>query len=107
MKRLFLFLFASLSLHAQGPGTVAQPIGTAAIQNGAVNPQIANSVVNAAMYPGADMGEQINRAIAAVGCGEVLVPKGTYTVKSTIHKPRCVNLRGLPRVSPLGHQNLP
>ena len=94
MKRLFLFFFASLSLHAQGPGTVAQPTGTAVIHNGVVNTQIANSVVNAAMYPGADMGEQINRAIEAVGCGEVLVPKGTYTVKSTIHKPRCVNLRG-------------
>jgi hypothetical protein len=46
------------------------------------------------MYPGADIGEQINHAIAAVGCGEVLVPKGTYTVKTTIRKPRCVNLRG-------------
>lgn len=82
MKRLFLFLLASLSLHAQGPGTVAQQTGTAVIHNGVVNTQIANSVVNAAMYPGADMGEQINRAIATVGCGEVLVPKGTYTVPS-------------------------
>jgi hypothetical protein len=94
MKRLSMVLFVSLSLHAQGPAAVAQPTGTAVTENGAVNTQIANSVVNAAMYPGADMGEQINHAIAAVGCGEVLVPKGTYTVKTTIRKPRCVNLRG-------------
>jgi hypothetical protein len=94
MKRLFLLLFASLSLHAQIPTTTNQPSGTPVIHNGVVNMQIANSVVNAAMYPGADMGEQINRAIVAVGCGEVLVPKGAYTVKTTIRKPRCVNLRG-------------
>jgi hypothetical protein len=94
MKRLFLFLFASLSLHAQTPPVVRAPSENPLIQNGAVNSQIANSTVNAAMYPGSDMGVQINNAIAAVGCGEVLVPRGTYTVKTTIHKPRCVNLRG-------------
>src|SRR5271168_1593670 len=94
MRRLFVFLLAALPLHAQAPAAATQPAGTVLIQNGAVNTQIANSAVNAAMYPGEDMGAQINNAIAAVGCGEVLVPKGTYAVKTTIHKPRCVNLRG-------------
>jgi hypothetical protein len=94
MRRLFVFLLASLPLHAQAQATPTQPSGAVLLQNGAVNTQIANSAVNAAMYPGPDMGTQINNAIAAVGCGEVLVPKGTYTVKTTIHKPRCVNLRG-------------
>lgn len=94
MRRLFVFLLASLPLQAQSPATPTQPSGAVLIQNGAVNTQIANSAVNAAMYPGEDMGTQINNAIAAVGCGEVLVPKGTYTVKTTIHKPRCINLRG-------------
>lgn len=93
MKRLILFLLASFSVSAQAPATNT-PSGVPLVQFGAVNTQIANSVVNAAMYPGADMGEQINNAIGAVGCGEVLVPKGTYKMKSTIHKPRCVNLRG-------------
>jgi hypothetical protein len=94
MRRLFVFLLASLPLQAQSPAAPTQPSGAVLIQNGAVNTQIANSAVNAAMYPGEDMGTQINNAIAAVGCGEVLVPKGTYTVKTTIHKPRCITLRG-------------
>src|SRR5271163_4272757 len=94
MRRLFIFLLAALPLHAQAPRAATQPTASVLIQNGAVNTQIANSAVNAAMYPGEDMGAQINNAIAAVSCGEVLVPKGTYTVKTTIGKPRCINLRG-------------
>ena len=94
MRRSFVVLLALLPLHAQEPTRTVPPSGGAVVQNGAVNTQIANSTVNAAMYPGPDMGAQINNAIAAVGCGEVLVPKGTYTVSTTIRKPRCVILRG-------------
>lgn len=53
-----------------------------------------DGAINAAIYPGSDMGEQINNAIASVGCGEVFVPKGIYTVTTTIKKPRCIKLRG-------------
>lgn len=68
--------------------TILQPAGTSQDIN------ILNSEYNAALFSGADIGAKINAAIAAVGCGTVLVPKGTYSFSTTIIKPRCVILRG-------------
>lgn len=53
-------------------------------------------VVFADQFPGADIGDQINHAIAALpgGCGVVQIPNGTYTFGTTIVKPRCILLEG-------------
>lgn len=41
-----------------------------------------------------DMGAWTNAAIALIGCGEVYIPAGVYTQRTTIVKPRCVKLNG-------------
>jgi hypothetical protein len=43
-----------------------------------------------------DVGPQIMSAITALpgGCGEVIVPAGSYVQQTTVIKPRCVKLRG-------------
>lgn len=55
-----------------------------------------NGVLNAALYPGADIGAKINAAIAALpgGCGTVAVPSGNYADATTVIKPRCVIIAG-------------
>ncbi|MGA9391193.1 MAG: hypothetical protein WBV69_12170 [Candidatus Sulfotelmatobacter sp.] len=52
--------------------------------------------VNVMQFVGADIGEQTNAAIASLpgGCGEVVIPPGTYPQTSTIIMPRCVKLHG-------------
>lgn len=50
--------------------------------------------VSATAYPGSDMGQRIDRAIADIGCGTVMVPEGVYSISTTIVKPRCIWLRG-------------
>ena len=61
---------------------VMQPGGTGLSVNAL------NSVLNAALYPGADIGAQANAAIAACGntC-EVDIPAGTYSFATTIGLP--------------------
>jgi hypothetical protein len=55
-----------------------------------------NGVLNAASFPGSDIGAKINAAIANLpnGCGEVTVPSGIYHQTTTIIKPRCTKLHG-------------
>jgi hypothetical protein len=66
---------------------------------GPVTPQIAaavmcNGVDRPSWCGGSDIGAWTNAAIAIVGCGEVYIPKGTYTQATSIVKPRCVKLSG-------------
>lgn len=62
--------------------------------NGAFTAKSVNSVKNAAFYLGADMGAQINAAIAdfSGACGRVIVPTATYAVSTQIRKPKCIDL---------------
>jgi hypothetical protein len=55
-----------------------------------------NGVMNASLFPGGDIGAQVNAAIAALTdkCGEVIIPSGSYAQNTTIIKPRCVKLHG-------------
>ena len=48
-----------------------------------------NGVLNATLFPGSDIGAQVNAAIAALGSsgGEIYIPAGTYTQTSTIYLP--------------------
>lgn len=48
----------------------------------------------ATTLPGAEIGAQVNFGIAAIGCGEIVIPSGVYPQRTTIVKPRCVKLRG-------------
>lgn len=54
----------------------------------------AHTVASADQFPGADMGAQVNAAIASVGCGEVDIPAGNFSFTTAIVKPRCVLLKG-------------
>lgn len=62
--------------------------------NGPFSAKSVNSVKNAAFYTGADMGAQINAAIAdfSGACGRVIVPTATYSVATQIRKPKCIDL---------------
>jgi hypothetical protein len=53
-------------------------------------------ILDATKYPGADIGAQVNAAIAALpgGCGTVSIAAGAYAQTSTIIKPRCVSIKG-------------
>ncbi|OJV41828.1 MAG: hypothetical protein BGO25_19515 [Acidobacteriales bacterium 59-55] len=79
---------ASISPTPTSSQTITQPAGTS------LNVNILNNVYNAAMFSGSDIGAKINAAIAAVGCGTVIVPAGTYPYTTTIIKPRCILLKG-------------
>jgi hypothetical protein len=68
---------------------------------GALTTGSVNGVVDAAQFSGADIGAQVNAAIASLpgGCGEVFIPALTtspfyYTQTTPIIKPACVRLRG-------------
>jgi hypothetical protein len=54
------------------------------------------AVFNATLFPGADIGAEVNAAVAALpnGCGEVTIPEGSYNQTTTITLPRCVVLSG-------------
>ena len=71
----------------QGRGVLPQP----------VSPQMAVAC-RGSFRPGwcneSDIGAWTNAAIAQIGCGEVYIPAGSYTQKTTIVKPRCVKLFG-------------
>jgi hypothetical protein len=56
----------------------------------------AQTVVVATVAPGEDIGEKVNAAVAALpgSCGEIDIPAGNYTQRTTIVVPRCINLRG-------------
>jgi hypothetical protein len=51
-------------------------------------------VQNAVRFSGAELGVQVNEAVAALKgkCGSVVVPAGDYTLSTKIAKPRCVML---------------
>jgi hypothetical protein len=107
---LFLFAISSflhIKAHAQagsvllspsGNQNVSQPSGTT------LNVNSLNMKLNASLFPGADIGAQINNAIAALPispqqynlpCGVVEVPSGNYSVFSTTVKiPQCVTVQG-------------
>ena len=55
-----------------------------------------NGILNATDFPGADIGAQVNAAIATLPAsgGEVYIPAGTYTQTTTILLPRTVKLHG-------------
>jgi hypothetical protein len=69
---------------------VIQPSGTTREAN------TLNGVVNASTFPGADIGTQLNNAIAAVSeiCGTVMLPPGSYKLTEQVLKPRCVWIEG-------------
>lgn len=70
--------------------TVMQP-GTTTLSVNSLN-----GALNAALFPGSDIGAQVNNAILsfANNCGDVYIPAGTYSQTTTINKPRCVKLHG-------------
>jgi hypothetical protein len=55
-----------------------------------------NGVLNATDFPGADIGAQVNNAVAALGTsgGQIYIPTGTYTFSTTIYLPPHVRLSG-------------
>jgi hypothetical protein len=59
-----------------------------------VTAQSVNGVLNAALFPGLDIGAQVTAAIAALGCGVIYVPKGTYLQTTMITLPMCITLAG-------------
>jgi hypothetical protein len=73
-----------------GPQTITQPTGTTLGVNSL------NGVANATQFAGADIGAQVNAAIASLSgtCGSVYIPSGSYNYATTINKPRCVKLVG-------------
>lgn len=75
-------------------GTGYAPTATVNGQTAGVTAANVEGVRYADQYPGADIGAQVNAAIAAVGCGRVVIPAGHYSFSTTIVKPRCVQLDG-------------
>jgi hypothetical protein len=55
-----------------------------------------NSGVNVLGFPGADVGMQLNNAIDSVrsNCGSVMLPSGSYRLRTQVLKPRCVWIEG-------------
>jgi hypothetical protein len=104
MKKLLLFMFLPLMVgftqaqtktylqaSPRGTQTVAQPTGTTVRSNSV------NGELNAALFgTGSDIGAKIKAAILALpnGCGTILIPAGTYSQRTTVVKPACVNIRG-------------
>jgi hypothetical protein len=73
----------------QGRGVLPEP----------VSPQMAAAVACRGSFRPtwcgeSDIGAWTNAAIALIGCGEVYIPAGSYTQKTSILKPRCVKLTG-------------
>jgi len=83
MKRLVAFLFVSTFAAAQ------QPAADQANRPGqdVVNAKRLNSVLNANLYPGRELGEKINAAFGECNTCTVFVPKGTYSITATINYP--------------------
>lgn len=55
-----------------------------------------NGVINPLLYPGSDLGENINNVFSeGNGCAEIHVPPGAYKYSTTIHMPKaCQSLYG-------------
>lgn len=62
--------------------------------NGPMNVGLCGLSDRPAWCRGSEIGEWTNSAIRVIGCGEVSIPAGTYTQKTSIVKPRCVKLHG-------------
>lgn len=78
-----------VSLSPTGSQTVAQPAGTT------LSISSLNGVLNASLFSGADIGQKINNAIAALaGCGTIQLSTGSYSLSTQIIKPRCVMIDG-------------
>jgi len=109
MRYLLVLLILSRALSAQtirpdqvrgtasvtapsGDQTIVQPFGTTLSVNSL------NTVVNAAMFTGSDIGAKINASIAALPnkCGTVIVPASStpYSFRTTINLHRCDILKG-------------
>jgi hypothetical protein len=89
-SKYFTFIVWLLSVTS-----IRESVGQSAVIGGTLT----DGVVNSALYAGSDIGAKVNAAIAAIGCGTVLIPAGTYSYTTTILKPRCINLTGHGAVS--------
>jgi hypothetical protein len=71
--------------------------------------RVAEDVLQAAQYDGADMGAKINAAIASLkgGCGIVALPPGRFAVATQIRKPACVLIEGNGALLIAGPSELP
>jgi hypothetical protein len=94
------------SLSAYPVGTMPAPCAQCIWQDhrasvaGTLTALSVNGIVNAASFPGPDIGAQVNAAIAAIaGCGQVVIPPGIYRWTTPIIKPRCVRITGASNVS--------
>src|ERR1700722_13941683 len=102
MANLPCIVVFDLSLAAYAVGTMPSPCAQCIWQDyrpavpGTFATLSVNGAVNAAFFSGPDIGAQVNGAIASLpnGCGEVIIPTGSYTQKTTIIKPRCTRLHG-------------
>jgi hypothetical protein len=94
-----VLLTSDVSLQTVTGPVAFSDITTAAITTAAIttaNITNMNGILNATDYPGADIGVQVNAAIAALGTngGEIYIPAGTYAFANTIYLPTHVVLRG-------------
>ena len=72
------------------PGPVTPQIAAAVTCNGYARNRYARPI----WCRESDIGAWTNAAIALIGCGEVYIPAGTYTQRTSIVKPCCVKLNG-------------
>lgn len=84
-----------VALQPSGSQTVRQPTATTLMVNSL------NSSLNPILFPGSDIGAQINSAISALPqsafgepCGTIVVPAGYYAFSTSIVKPQCVFIEG-------------
>lgn len=83
---------SGVNLTPSASQTVSQPAGTSLDVN------VSNHVFNASLFPGANIGEKTNNAIAAAmtayGGGIVEIPAGTFSLATRITVPQGITLRG-------------
>jgi hypothetical protein len=74
----------------------APSISNATMSGGTFTPLGISGQLDATQCSGADIGAKVNACIALLpsSCGAVYIPGGSYTQSTSIHKPRCVKLRG-------------
>lgn len=70
-------------------------LGGSPLIAGAITATSVNGVMNPSLAPGLDIATQINSLIAAMGCGDIVIPAGIYPFSTSIIKPRCINIHGL------------
>ncbi|MBB5328539.1 hypothetical protein [Tunturiibacter gelidoferens] len=93
MKKILLFIASLLFVaHIYAQATTYTDTIKAPSRNVVTSRQ--SNVLEASLFPGSDIGAQVNNAIHAlpVPCGKITVAPGNYSLSTKIQKPRCVVL---------------